>query len=147
MEHSDAFIMALVYGIPVILYFWWKKRHPKAVATEPLDFVQASEIIERLNATKNRLQDIEDLLTSAQLCSEDHSQAIKCSWNSCSNRDGYIFTVNDSSNEFVSMAQNERVKLRTSLLSDVDELCNLRFGNGITKSVTQSQSNSKGERG
>lgn len=116
----------------------------KPVKLRPLDLVQAAEIIKRLNTTVNHLQSVEDLLTTAQLCDEEHSQNIKCKWNSHSDNDGYIFSLSESKNHFVDLAEKERIKLSTSIVSDVDALCELRR-NGVTKSVTQSHK--KAERG
>lgn len=121
----------------ITMYKLLEPRLRKPVKLRPLDLVQATEIIKRLNATTNRLQSVEDLLTSAQLCDEEHAQNIKCNWSSCSDRDGYTFSLFENQNQFVELAEKERMKLRTSLVSDVDALCELRR-NGVTKSVTQS---------
>lgn len=121
----------------ITMYKFLEPRLRKPVKLCPLDLIQATEIIKRLNSTTNRLQSVEDLLTSAQLCNEEHTQNIKCKWSSCSDKDGYTFSLYENQNQFIELAESERMKLRTSLVSDVDALCKLRR-NGVTKSVTQS---------
>lgn len=128
----------------ITMYKMLEPKLQKPVKLRPLDLVQASEIIKRLNTTVNQLQSVEDLLTTAQLCNEEHSQNIKCKWNSSSDNDGYIFSLSESKNHFVDLAEKERIKLSASIVSDVDSLCELRR-NGVTKSVTQSHI--KAERG
>lgn len=93
-------------------------------------------IIERLNLNQNRLKSIEDLLTSSQLCDDEHEQNIKCVWSSAENKEGYTFTLNETANHFTDMAVEEREKLRSEIVSDIDLLCDLRR-NGITETVTQ----------
>jgi hypothetical protein len=135
MSLHDFLIVICVYGIPLGIFVWYKffrteKEYP------PLDFVQAMSIIERLNLNQNRLKSIEDLLTSSQLCDDEHEQNIKCVWSSAENKEGYTFTLNETANHFTDMAVEEREKLRSEIVSDIDLLCDLRR-NGITETVTQ----------
>ena len=114
MSLHDFLIVICVYGIPLGIFVWYKffraeKEYPKS---------------------------IEDLLTSSQLCDDEHEQNIKCVWSSAENKEGYTFTLNETANHFTDMAVEEREKLRSEIVSDIDLLCDLRR-NGITETVTQ----------
>lgn len=136
-------LVSFVSGCYAMYKFLQPRLHQtKLQPLRPLDFVQAVEIIKRMNATINRLKSVEDLLTSSQLCNSEHSQNIKCSWSN--DKDSYTFSVNESQNHFVELAQTERIKLRSSLSSDVDALCELRRY-GVTKTITLTHNDTRGE--
>ncbi|MBQ8515043.1 MAG: hypothetical protein IJ496_06575 [Ruminococcus sp.] len=145
MNVKEAFILfalAFVMGC----YTMYKLRPSPKKQTKPIDFVQLLMIVERMNVSKNRLIDVEEMLTSVQLCDDEHPQHIRCSWDNAGTEAdcGYTFNVNNSSNHFVAIAEEERIELRDSLLKDVDELVALRRY-GVTQSVTQtSEKRSRG---
>ncbi|MBQ8296487.1 MAG: hypothetical protein IJX77_01745 [Ruminococcus sp.] len=144
MNVKEAFII-LVMGFTMGCYIMYKlKPSPPEPQPKPMDFVQLLEMIERMNASKNRLFDIEEMLTSVQLCDDEHPQHVRCSWNNAGTESdcGYTFNVNNSSNRFVELAEEERIELRNSLLNDVDELVALRRY-GVTQSVTQREAKTK----
>lgn len=132
------FILAFVMGC----YTMYKLRPSPKTQTKPLDFVRLMMIIERMNTSKNRLLEVEQMLTSVQLCDDEHPQHIRCSWDNAGTETecGYTFNVNNSSNRFVELAEEERIELRNSLLKDVDELVAMRRY-GVTQSITQTGEN------
>lgn len=132
------FVLAFVMGC----YTMYKLRPSPKTQTKPIDFVQLLMIVERMNTSKNRLIDVEEMLTSVQLCDDEHPQHVRCSWDNAGTETecGYTFNVNNSSNRFVELAEEERIELRNSLLNDVDELVALRRY-GVTQSITQTSEN------
>ena len=131
MELFCCFSLVFASGY-IVAYRQFKPSPPpkKKVAPDEMDVVQAMAIIERLNATKNKYKKADDMLTTAQL-----GGTIRCKFD-----DGEVYSLGENS---VAFAEKERARLRTSLLRDVDALCNLRR-NGITQSVTQSSRKSRG---
>ncbi|MCC8136230.1 MAG: hypothetical protein LIO40_06135 [Ruminococcus sp.] len=111
----------------------------------PLDYVQAKDIIDRMSDTQRKLDSIEDLLTTSQLCDEEYQQNVKCTWGDASGTEDYTFTLSSTSNHFTEMAIEERERLRKDLLSDIDRLCELRRY-GVTQSVTLTDEKTAGER-
>ena len=139
MSVFDVICILLLWGVPLLGYVIYKLTRPEPPEeVQPLDFIKAMELIEHMYETKNHLMDIEDLLTSAQLCDEEHSRSINCGWNNFGDNRDYTFILNNSQNRIAEMAAEEREALRTSLVADVDELISLRCRNGVTQSVTQS---------
>lgn len=119
-----------------------------------LDFVQLSMLIARMNQKKNRLQVVEEALTSAQLGSMGNAQKFRLSWGSIAkdkdNREStdYTIALDDAAQHqyIVGLAQQERAKLRSSLTADVDLLCSLRRY-GVTETVTLTEDFSESPRG
>lgn len=102
-----------------------------------MNYVQALEVIDKLNATKNRMRKVEEILTTASLDQKDGSTRCKCVIETANNPElAYTF----SSEISVEVARKERAELRTSLIADIDLLCNIRR-NVVTQSVTQSRTN------
>lgn len=120
-----------------------------------LDFVQLSMLIGRMNQKKNRLQVIEQALTSAQLGSMGNAQKFRLSWGSVAkDKDSdkesadYTIALDDAAQHqyIIGLAQQERAKLHTSLTADVDLLCSMRR-NGVTGTVTLTEYFSESPRG
>ena len=130
MELFFCFSLVFASGYIVAYRQFKPSPPPKKKAPSEMDIIQAIEIIERLNATKNKYKKADDMLTTAQL-----GGTIRCKFD-----DSEVYSLGENS---VAFAEKERARLRTSLLRDVDALCNLRR-NGITQSVTQSSRKSRG---
>ena len=110
-----------------------------------LDFVQLSMLIGRMNQKKNRLQVIEQALTSAQLGSMGSVAKDKDSDKESAD---YTIALDDAAQHqyIIGLAQQERAKLHTSLTADVDLLCSMRR-NGVTGTVTLTEYFSESPRG
>lgn len=137
MDVKEVFVI-LMMGFIIGCYVTYKLKPSPTPQTRPMDFMQLLELIEHMNTSKNRLLDIEEMLTSVQLCDDEHPQHIYCSWDNAGTEMecGYTFNVSNSSNRFAELAEEERIELRNSLLNDVDKLVAMRRY-GVTQSVTQ----------
>ena len=137
MDVKEVFII-LIMGFVMGCYVTYKLKPSPRLQTRPMDFVQLLELIEHMNSCRTRLLDIEEMLTSVQLCDEEHPQHVYCTWDNTGTEMecGYTFNVSNSTNRFVELAEEERIELHSLLLKDVDELVAMcRYG--VTQSVTQ----------
>ena len=88
---------------------------------DDIDFVTISEQIDYLNDLKDKIQNIEDMITEIEICQpEERSTAINISMPT--NNTDIQLIANNSSDEILNLLHKERQKLRSSLANEIKNL-------------------------
>lgn len=146
----EAFIV--IVCIAVAAYGWHKTHPTKAqdeeadVAENDLIFEDVQDRVKRMSQTVLQLNQLEELITSLEICSpEQREYPIRLQWSDPNGKNAaYQFWADGRNNTqmLTDVAYSERHKLRTSLLNQIEEL----HGTVVTQSVTERELVPEGER-
>ena len=86
-----------------------------------IDFVTISEQLDYLNELKDKIQNIEDMITEIEICQpEERATAINISMPT--NNTGIQIIANNSSDDILNLLHKERRRLRSSHANEIKNL-------------------------
>lgn len=119
---TDDKIILLIYAAALCLYLWYKHTHPKKkrlIYTAELD--ETLEKIQRLRTELNRLERLQTELDIADM-ENCFSKTICLNWGNGED-DNYILQIAQSdSSDLQKIIDKERLRLTTSLTSELSKL-------------------------
>ena len=119
---TDDKIILLIYIIALCLYLWYKHTHPKKkrlIYTAELD-----ETLERIQRLREQLNRLERLQTELDIADMDNcfARSVSLNWGNRED-DNYIFQLVESdTSDLQNLIEKERIRLTTSLTSELSKL-------------------------
>lgn len=119
---NETIIMLFVYGVPLLLYLWYRITHPKQeqlIYTPDLD-----NTLEKVQQIREQLNRLERLQTELDIADMDNcfARSICLNWGNRED-DNYIFQLLESdTSDLQNLIEKERIRLTTSLTSELSKL-------------------------
>ena len=139
---TDDKIIMMIYAAALCLYFFYKKKHPKKkqlIYTADLDAT-----LEKIQQLREQLNRLERLQTELDIAGMENcfARSICLNWGNGED-DNYILQIaNEDTSDLQKIIDKERIRLTTSLTSELSKLPQTVKSKGNDKAE-----NTAGERG
>lgn len=117
---DDKIIILLVYGVPLLLYIWYKLKHrkPTVIFTPELD-----RTLEKIEEIRQQLNSLERLQTEMDIANLDNCFARSIAFDWGDEADEYVFElVGNDTSDLQNLIDKERVRLTTSLAENFEKI-------------------------
>lgn len=136
---TDDKIILMIYAAALCLYLWYKHTHPKKkqlIYTAELD-----ETLEKIQQIREQLNRLERLQTELDIAGMDNcfSKTISLNWGNGED-DNYILQIaTEDTSDLQNLIEKERIRLTTSLTSELSKLPRTVKSKGADKTENYSR--------
>ena len=122
MELQDIFFMAILYGVPICLYIRYRRTHPPHH-----DFfytIELDDVLDRVEQIREQLHRLERLQTEVDISKMDNCMArsIGINWGNRQDQEYVMQLVGDDTSDVERLIEKERIRLTTSLQSELAKI-------------------------
>lgn len=117
-------LLLIIFYVAVFAFMIYKSSGKSSEDTDgrDIDFSEAKKHIEKLNALKSRLEQVENLITDIECCSPEQHQAFITVVSGAREIQLHIDGENQTTQNLLQTLYAEREKLRTSLSDEIRKM-------------------------